>query len=52
MLAKDAGVPLPTVQRIVKGEGKPPSVWTIAALARVLEVSMDSLVGLHEEAAG
>ena len=47
-LAKQAGVPLHTVQRICKGEGKQPSVWTIAALARVLRVSMDELVGLHE----
>jgi len=47
-LAKQAGVPLHTVQRICKGEGKQPSVWTIAALARVLGVSMDDLVGLHE----
>src|SRR5262249_29298755 len=47
-LAKQAGVPLCTVQRICKGEGKQPSVWTIAAIARVLGVSMDELVGLHE----
>src|SRR5262245_48432861 len=47
-LAKQAGVPLHTVQRICKGEGKQPSVWTIVALARVLGVSMDALVGLHE----
>src|SRR5438132_10130875 len=48
-LAKQAGVPVHTVQRICKGEGKQPSVWTIAALARVLGVSIDDLVGLHEE---
>ena len=47
-LAKQAGVPLHTVQRICKGEGKQPSVWTIAAIARVLGVSMDELVGMHE----
>ena len=47
-LAKQAGVPVHTVQRICKGEGKQPSVWTIAALARVLGVSMDELVELHE----
>src|SRR5262245_59971393 len=51
MLAKRAEVPLRTVQRIVAGEGKQPSVWTIAAIARVLGVSMDSLVGLPEAAA-
>src|SRR5947208_1115111 len=49
-LAKQAGVPVHTVQRICKGEGKQPSVWTIAALARVLGVSMDGLVGLNQEA--
>jgi|SRR6266508_1288845 len=48
-LAKHAGLPVKTVQRICKGEGKQPSVWTIAAMARVLGVSMDELVGLHEE---
>lgn len=47
-LAKQAGLPVKTVQRICKGEGKQPSVWTIAAIARVLGVSMDELVGLHE----
>src|SRR5262245_26653898 len=50
-LAKQAGLPVKTVQRICKGEGKQPSVWTIAAIARVLGVSMDSLVGLPEAAA-
>src|SRR6266568_3904086 len=45
-LAKHAGLPVHTVQRICKGEGKRPSVWTIAAIARVLGVSMDALVGL------
>src|SRR5215831_17412282 len=47
-LAKHAGLPIHTVQRICKGEGKQPSVWTIAAIARVLGVSMDALVGLPE----
>ena len=46
MLAKRAEVPLRTVQRIVAGEGKQPSVWTIAAIARVLGVSIDELVRL------
>src|SRR5262245_5280326 len=49
-LAKQAGLPVKTVQRICKGEGKQPSVWTIAAMARVLGVSMDALVGLPEAA--
>ena len=49
-LAKQAGLPVKTVQRICKGEGKQPSVWTIAAIARVLGVSMDDLAGLPEAA--
>src|SRR6266536_5060845 len=47
-LAKHAGLPVKTVQRICKGEGKQPSVWTIAAMARVLGVSMDDLVALPD----
>ena len=46
MLAKRAEVPLRTVQRIVAGEGKQPSVWTIAALARVLGVGVDDLIAV------
>jgi plasmid maintenance system antidote protein VapI len=46
MLAKRAEVPLRTVQRIVAGDGKQPSVWTIAALARVLGVSVDALIAV------
>jgi transcriptional regulator with XRE-family HTH domain len=49
-LAKQAGLPVKTVQRICKGEGKQPSVWTIAAIARVLGVRMDDLAGLPEAA--
>ena len=47
-LAKHAGLPVHTVQRICKGGGKQPSVWTIAAMARVLGVSMDALVALPD----
>ncbi len=47
-LAKQAGLPVKTVQRICKGEGKQPSVWTIAAMARVLGVRMDDLAGWPE----
>ena len=43
-----AGLPVHTVQRICKGEGKQPSVWTIAAIARGLGVSMADLVVLPE----
>jgi len=49
-LAKHAGLPVHTVQRICKGEGKQPSVWTIAAIARALGVSMDDLVALPDRA--
>lgn len=48
-LAKHAGLPVKTVQRVCKGEGKQPSVWTIVAIARALGVSMDALVGLQED---
>src|SRR4051794_18746357 len=47
-LAKYAGLPVHTVQRIYKGKGKQPSVWTIVAIARVLGVSIDDLVVLPE----
>jgi DNA-binding Xre family transcriptional regulator len=50
-LAKQAALPVKTVQRICKGEGKQPSVWTIAAIARVLDVSIDALVGMLEATA-
>jgi DNA-binding Xre family transcriptional regulator len=50
-LAKHAGLPVKTVQRICKGEGKQPSVWTIAAIARVLDVSIDELVGMLDATA-
>ena len=50
-LAKQAGLPVKTVQRICKGEGKQPSVWTVAAMAHALGVSLDELVGLPAQAA-
>lgn len=51
MLAKKAKVPVMTVQRIVAGHGKQPSVWTIGAIAEVLGVSVDYLIGRKEEQA-
>jgi hypothetical protein len=36
--------------RLTLANGKQPSVWTIAAIARVLGVSMDDLAGLPEAA--
>ena len=50
MLAKRAQVPLMTAQRIVAGKGKQPSVWTIGAIAEVLGVSVDYLIGRKEQA--
>jgi transcriptional regulator with XRE-family HTH domain len=44
-LAVASRVPLSTIQKILKGESKQPSIWTIVALARVLNVSTDFLVG-------
>jgi len=44
-LAKEAHVPLSTVQKICKGAGKQPSVWTIWSLAQALDVGMDYLCG-------
>lgn len=47
-LAKEAGLPVKSVQRICKGEGRQPSVWTIAAIARALHVPLDALAGLPD----
>lgn len=44
-LAKLAALPLSTVQDVCKGTSKYPSVWTIQAIANVLNVSLDYLVG-------
>ena len=41
-LAQHAGLPVKTVQRTCQGEGQQPSVWTIAAIARILGVRMDA----------
>lgn len=49
-LAKHAGLPLRTVQRICQGEGKQPSVWTMATIARVPGVRLDALIGWQEDA--
>jgi transcriptional regulator with XRE-family HTH domain len=44
-LAKASAVPLSAVQKICKGDGKQPSVWTVKAIARALHVSMGYLCG-------
>lgn len=44
-LAIAARVPPSTIQKICKGDGKQPSIWTIGAIARILNVSVDYLIG-------
>lgn len=43
-LAQQTHVTLSTIQRICAGEATNPSVWSIAAIAEVLGVSIDYLV--------
>lgn len=47
-LARQARLPLSTVQKIAAGDGKQPSAWTIVELARALRVSTDYLLGLSD----
>ena len=44
-LALRAGLPLSVVQKLIVGEGRQTSVWTLAQLADTLAVSLDYLVG-------
>jgi transcriptional regulator with XRE-family HTH domain len=44
-LARQSGVALAAVQRIVAGKSHEPSVWTLVAFANVLDVSLDYLTG-------
>src|SRR5262245_52096340 len=44
-LARQSGVALAAVQRIVAGKSHAPSVWTLVAFANVLDVSLDYLTG-------
>jgi hypothetical protein len=44
-LALRAGLPLSVVQKLIAGEGRQTSVWTLAQLADTLAVSLDYLVG-------
>lgn len=48
-LAKQSRVPLSAVQRICRGQGKQPSLWTIVQLATTLEVSLDYLAGRTDD---
>lgn len=51
-LAQQAGLPLSTVQKIVAGKSKQPSLWTIRKLADTLDVSIDYLAGRAEKEDG
>ena len=44
-LALRARLPLSVVQKLVAGEGRQTSIWTVAQLADTLAVSLDYLVG-------
>lgn len=48
-LAKKAGISYPSLWRIERGTQGKPSIFTIAALAQVLGVTTDYLVGMNEE---
>lgn len=47
-LAKQSHVSLNAVQRICRGEGKQPSLWTVAQIAQALDMSIDYLAGLKD----
>ena len=44
-LAIRAGLPLSVVQKLIAGDGRQTSVWTLAQLADTLAVSLDYLTG-------
>ena len=44
-LALRAGLPLSVVQKLIAGEGRQTSIWTMVQLADTLAVSLDYLVG-------
>ena len=44
-LAIRAGLPLSVVQKLIAGEGRQTSVWTLTRLADTLAVSLDYLTG-------
>jgi len=44
-LARNAGVPLSTLQKVCGGVGVQTSIWTMAALADTLNTSVDYLIG-------
>jgi hypothetical protein len=44
-LALRAGLPLSVVQKLIAGDGRQTSIWTVVQLADTLAVSLDYLVG-------
>ena len=48
-LAQRTHIPVSTLQKICRGDGKQPSIWTIRALARGLQTTTDYLCGLSDE---
>lgn len=44
-LALRAGLPLSVVQKLIAGEGRQTSIWTLVQLADTLTVSLDYLAG-------
>ncbi len=44
-LALRAGLPLSVVQKLIAGEGRQTSIWTLVQLADTLAVSLDYLAG-------
>jgi len=44
-LALRAGLPLSVVQKLIAGDGRQTSVWTLVQLADILAVSLDYLTG-------
>ena len=44
-LALRSGLPLSVVQKLIAGEGRQTSIWTLVQLADTLAISLDYLVG-------
>ena len=50
-VAAKAGVPVETLRKIESGRVPTPAFFTVAALAMALELSLDEVAGLCEQAA-
>lgn len=48
-IAEQAGINWRTLSRVIHNDIPNPSIWTMLALAEVLEVSLDWLVGREEK---